>query len=132
MSIVRQTDAGSFEDVRTKWQTVAVSSGFTFVNSTSSGSPLDSRIEPDSARYVPQRTFDRYVHGAMKLAILHKTEDGSYVSEIPGFPGVWGGGDTMKDCLDNLDEVLREWVLLKIKDGDHDLCMIEGINLNNL
>lgn len=130
MSMLRTTDAGSFEDIRTNWQTVAVSSGFTFVNSMSSGSP--PMIEPDTARHIPQRTFDQYVHGAMKLAKLDKMEDGSYTSEIPGFPGVWGGGDTMKDCLDNLDEVLREWLLLKIKDCDQDICAIDGINLNNL
>jgi predicted RNase H-like HicB family nuclease len=132
MNILRPTDAGSFEVVRTNGQTVTVSSGFTFVNSISSGSPLESKIEPNTARYVPQGTFARYVHGAMKLATFEKMEDGSYISEVPGFSGVWGTGDILKDCLDNLDEVLREWLLLKIKDCDTDIPIIENINLNNL
>ena len=132
MNIMRPADAGLFEDVHTNWQTVTVSSGFTFVNSSSA--PLDKvELEPNAARSVTQRTFDRYVHGAMKLAaFLPKAEDGSYVSEIPGFAGVWGSGETMKDCLDNLDEVLREWLLLKIKDFDQDIPVVEDINLNNL
>lgn len=131
MIIMRPTNAGAFEDVYTNWHTVTVTSGFTFVNSISS--QPDNRIELEPARRVPQRTFDRYVHGAMKLATLVKMEeDDSYASEIPDFPGVWGSGETMKDCLDNLDEVLREWLLLKIKDCDLDIPVIEDINLNNL
>lgn len=133
MSIMRPTDeTRPFEDARPNWQAMVVSSGFTFVNSISSGSQLDSRIEPNTSRHIQQRTFDRYVHGAMKLATFKKMEDGSYFSEIPGFPGVWGSGETLKDSLDTLDEVLREWLLLKIKDRDQDIPVIEEINLKNI
>jgi len=134
MSIIRPADeTRPFEDVRTNWQAVTVRSGFTFVDSISSGSSVDSTIEPNAPRHIQQRTFDRYVQGAMKLARVKKMEDDScYFSEIPGFPGVWGSGETMKDALNTLDEVLREWVLLKIKDSDKDIPIIEEINLNNI
>lgn len=132
MNIMRQTNETRpfFDDVHTNWQAVVGRSGFTWVNS--SGTQQDNRIEPNTSRHISQKTFDKYVHGAMKLATLAKMEDGNYMSEIPGFPGVWGSGDTLKDALDTLDEVLREWLLLKINDRDQDMPVIENINFNNI
>jgi predicted RNase H-like HicB family nuclease len=131
MNIMRETnETRPFENAHSNWQSLTVSNGFTFVNSISSGPQLESTMETSTSRHIPQRVFDRYVHGAIKIATFDKMEDGSYFSEIPGFPGVWASGESLKDALVTLEEVLREWLLLKIKDHDKDLCVIENINLN--
>jgi predicted RNase H-like HicB family nuclease len=131
MSRMRETtEARRFENASSDWQAVALSSGFTFINSVTSGPYLENKIEPGTVRHIEQRVFDKYVHGAMKIATFERMEDGSYFSEIPGFPGVWASGESLKDSLVTLEEVLGEWLLLKIKDHDQDIPVIEDINLN--
>jgi predicted RNase H-like HicB family nuclease len=60
----------------------------------------------------------RYIHEAMKRAQFRSLEDGSYFGEIPGLPGVWANEPTPKQCRQVLQEVLEEWLVLKIRDGD--------------
>jgi predicted RNase H-like HicB family nuclease len=45
-------------------------------------------------------------------------EDGSWFAEIPGFEGVWANGATVEECRQELQEVLEEWLILKIRDKD--------------
>lgn len=45
-------------------------------------------------------------------------EDGLYFGEIRGLQGVWASGKTLEQCREELREVLEEWLILKIKDGD--------------
>ena len=52
--------------------------------------------------------------------------------EIPDFEGVWASGEDMRECLNELDEVLLDWLLLKIEDEDKDIPLIDGIDLNVL
>lgn len=130
--ILETTETRRFENASSGWQAVAVSSGFTFINSVTSGPHLESKMELSTVRHIEKRSFDKYVHGAMKIAIFELMEDGSYFSEIPGFPGVWASGENLKDSLVTLEEVLGEWLLLKIKDHDQDIPVIENINLNNI
>jgi predicted RNase H-like HicB family nuclease len=60
----------------------------------------------------------RYIHEAMKRAQFRSLEDGSYFGEIPALPGVWANEPTPKQCRQVLQEVLEEWLVLKIRDGD--------------
>ncbi len=41
-------------------------------------------------------------------------EDGSYYGEIPECPGVYANAATLEACRNELEEVLEEWVLLRI------------------
>ena len=60
----------------------------------------------------------RYIHEAMKLAKYKILDDGSYYGDIPGFRGVLVNSENFKQCRDELQETLKEWVLLGIKLGE--------------
>jgi len=70
----------------------------------------------------------RYIQAAMSKAHYEILEDGSYYGEIPPCRGVWASAKTLEACRQELQEVLEEWLLLKMKDGD-PLPIIEGISL---
>jgi len=74
--------------------------------------------------------LDEYVFQALKSAKCEMLGDGSWYGEIPGFDGAWGKGADQEICRKNLQEVLYEWLLLKLKDKDHDIPKLGDIDLN--
>ena len=70
-----------------------------------------------------------YINAALKKAEYMKLDDGSWFGEIPGFPGVWANGKTLEACREELIEVLEEWLLLKIRDGD-ELPVVDGYKIS--
>ena len=60
----------------------------------------------------------RYIHEAMKRAHYKTLEDGTYFGQIPGIAGVWANERSLKQCQEVLQEVLEEWLILKIRDRD--------------
>ncbi|MBU2529505.1 MAG: type II toxin-antitoxin system HicB family antitoxin [Elusimicrobia bacterium] len=52
-------------------------------------------------------------------------KDGSYFGEIPGIKGVWASANNLEDCRRKLQEVLEDWLVLKIAAGEK----IPGFNL---
>ena len=55
-------------------------------------------------------------------------EDGTYYGEIPGFDGVYADAERLETCREELEEVLEEWILLRI--SHHlPLPVVEGIEL---
>jgi len=59
-----------------------------------------------------------YIQGALEKAEYKKLEDGTWFAEVPGFDGVWANNKSVEECRKELIEVLEEWLVLKIKDGD--------------
>lgn len=59
-----------------------------------------------------------YLNAAIKKTEYKKLETGEWFAEIPGFEGVWAGGESVEACREELIEVLEEWLILKIHDGD--------------
>ena len=55
-------------------------------------------------------------------------KDGSYFGEIPGMRGVWANAKNLEVCRRDLQEVLEEWIILKVRDGD----FIPGFQIKNL
>jgi len=56
-----------------------------------------------------------YLHAAMRQARYEVlSDDGSFYGEIPGFDGVYANAKTRKVCREELQEVLEEWILLRI------------------
>ena len=56
-----------------------------------------------------------YIKAAMRRAkyeILPK--DGTIYGEIPEFNGVYANADTLEACREELEEVLEEWILLRV------------------
>jgi len=72
--------------------------------------------------------FIEYIEKALQKAEYKKLNDGSWFAEIPGFEGVWGNGETVEKCRIELQEVLEEWLLLKLTDGD-PIPSLEGIEI---
>jgi predicted RNase H-like HicB family nuclease len=61
----------------------------------------------------------RYIREAMKRARFKTLDDGTCFGEIPGLAGVWANEATIDTCREVLQEVLEEWLVLKIRDNDH-------------
>ncbi len=60
----------------------------------------------------------RYICEAMSRARYKILEDDSYFGEIPGLEGVWANERTLEKCREVLQEVLEEWLILKLRDND--------------
>ena len=58
-------------------------------------------------------------------------DDGTFFGEIPSCPGVWVNELTLESCREVLQEVLEEWLVLKLREGDL-LPPIGGIDLNRV
>ena len=56
-----------------------------------------------------------YVRGALRQARYEiLPDDGSFYGEIPGFDGVYANASTLEACREELEEVLEEWILLRV------------------
>jgi hypothetical protein len=60
----------------------------------------------------------RYINEAMKRARYRTLDGGTSFGQIPGLAGVWANETTLDGCRKVLQEVLEEWLILKIRDGD--------------
>lgn len=65
-----------------------------------------------------QRMLTRYIREAMKRARFKTLDDGTCFGEIPGLTGVWSNETDVEACRVVLQEVLEEWLILKIRDND--------------
>lgn len=70
-----------------------------------------------------------YIQGALEKAEYKRLEDGTWFAEIQGFEGVWANGKTVEDCRKELMEVLEEWLILKLRDGD-PIPVVKDIEVN--
>jgi predicted RNase H-like HicB family nuclease len=59
-----------------------------------------------------------YISAAMARARYRIIDDGTYFGEIPGLRGVWANGKTLEACREELQEVLEDWLVVKLRDGD--------------
>ena len=71
-----------------------------------------------------------YIEKALAHAIFEGPEDGQWYGEIPLCPGVWATGTSQEACRKELQEVLEEWLVLKLRDNDPDIPVIDGVCLN--
>lgn len=59
-----------------------------------------------------------YINKKLKIAKYKILNDGSYFGEIPGIKGVWASAKNLEDCRKELQEVLEDWLLLKVRDNE--------------
>lgn len=78
--------------------------------------------------WVKERMLTDYIQAAMRHAAYEKLEDGSFYGEIPDCQGVWSQELTLELCRETLQEVLEEWIVMKLRDGD-PLPPIDGIGV---
>ncbi len=62
--------------------------------------------------------ISRFIYKKLGEAKYKILENGDYFGEIPRLKGVWASGKTLGACQRELQEVLEDWLVLKIKDGD--------------
>ena len=71
-----------------------------------------------------------YVHAAMRRAKYELLGGGEgFVGRIQGFPGLIAHARTLERCRDDLYGAIQSWLLLKLRHGDRDIPVIDGINL---
>ena len=70
--------------------------------------------------------FTEFINKKLKSAKYKILKDGSCFGEIPELRGVWADAKTKQACKKELQEVLEEWVLLKVRDRER----IPGFNVN--
>ncbi len=76
--------------------------------------------------------FTQYVRTVMAQAKVEKIKDPlPYYASIPGFKGVWAQGKTRKQALQELQEVLEEWLLIKVRKQQF-VPSVRKYNLNTL
>jgi len=63
------------------------------------------------------------------IAEYKKLDDGTWFAEISGFEGVWANRKTVEECRKELVEVLEEWLILKLRDGD-PIPKVKDIEIN--
>ena len=77
-----------------------------------------------------------YCQKALDMAEYKKLDDGTWFADIQGFQGVWANGTTVEEARKELINVLEEWIILKLRDGDHipevDGLKVEIIDLEKL
>lgn len=73
--------------------------------------------------------LSKYILSAMKKASYEILEDdNTYYGDIPGFKGVYANADTLEGCREELEEVLEEWLFLRIS-RNLPIPEIDGIEL---
>lgn len=59
-----------------------------------------------------------FINKKLKNARYKILKNGSYFGEIVGLKGVWANAKNLEDCRRELQEVLEDWLLLKVRDGE--------------
>ena len=75
--------------------------------------------------------LSEYVRAAMGDAVFKRLENSTFFGEVPDCTGVWANEDSIDDCRRVLQEVLEEWIVLKLRDHDA-LPLFSGIDLNKV
>lgn len=61
-----------------------------------------------------------YIQAAMRLAhydLLADQPDAPYYGEIAPCQGVWANAATLEACRDELQEVLEDWIVFRLRRG---------------
>ena len=57
----------------------------------------------------------QYIQAALENARYEMIDDEEpYYGEVPGLEGVWSSGNTLEECRKNLEEIIDEWVIVRL------------------
>jgi len=76
-----------------------------------------------------QNILTGYIQSALNHAVYDKLDDGTYSGRISSCKGVIAFGKTLRECENELQSTLEDWILLGLKLG-HPLPVIEDYDLN--
>jgi hypothetical protein len=90
-------------------------------------------ISPEH-RPLPTVAIRKYAeHAVQHRAQTKQYEDGSWFVTATGFDGPWADGLTEQEALHELVDVIYEWAILKLRDGDRDLPILPDVfDLNSI
>ncbi len=72
-----------------------------------------------------------YIKAAMRQAEFEALPDGNIYGHIEGFEGVWASARSVAACRRQLQEVLEEWMLFRLK-HNLPLPVVAEIDLNQI
>jgi len=70
-----------------------------------------------------------YIDSALSYAEYDKLEDSTFSGRIPGCKGIIAFGKTLRECENELQSTLEDWIFVGLKLGQH-LPVIDGFDLN--
>lgn len=70
-----------------------------------------------------------YIDMALSRAEYDKLDDGTFSGRILGCKGVIAFGKTLRECENELQSTLEDWIFVGLKLG-HPLPVINGFDLN--
>ena len=70
-----------------------------------------------------------YIDSALSYAEYDKLEDGSFSGQIPVCKGVIAFGKSLRECENELQSTLEDWILVGLK-LNHHLPIIDELDLN--
>ena len=59
-----------------------------------------------------------FIESKLKDASYKILRDKTYFGEVKGLRGVWANAKTLEKCRAELQEVLEDWLVLKIRKGE--------------
>jgi predicted RNase H-like HicB family nuclease len=60
----------------------------------------------------------QYIQAALEHAKYEIIDDEEpYYGEVPELQGVWASGNSLEECRKNLEEVIDEWIIIRLKKG---------------
>jgi len=59
-----------------------------------------------------------YIQAAMHTVEVKRLDSGEWFASIPPCPGVWASADSPEAARAQIAEVLEEWIVLTLSDGD--------------
>lgn len=62
--------------------------------------------------------ISKFVENKLKNAFYKILKNNTYFGEIKGVRGVWANAKTLESCRAELREVLEEWILLQVRNGN--------------
>jgi len=74
----------------------------------------------------------QYIQAALEHAKYEIIDDEeSYYGEVPELQGVWASGKTLEECRKNLEDVLDEWIIIRLRKG-LTIPLIGNINITSI
>ncbi len=61
--------------------------------------------------------LSEYISAALRRARYKSLENGSYMATVVGLPGVIATGETIEKCREDLIEVIKEWISIRLQRG---------------
>ena len=93
---------------------------------------LEFAVKPGSLTVIhrPFAMLTAYIRAAMRSAHYELTENARFFATIPACRGAWAEAATLEACRDELESTLEEWIMVKLRQGDEDFQVIDGVDLN--